>query len=111
MVEEERKGERTRRLRIEVGWNLTAPATVECRGGGYTEELKKGERKEEEWKSGEGGQLGVRRWWYGGLTQFAFSIVVVVVFVVVALCEEDDNGGIVVVVVMVVMKEMRWWCL
>ncbi|QHO32453.1 uncharacterized protein DS421_8g249950 [Arachis hypogaea] len=107
-MEEERKGERTRRWRVEVGWNLTAPATVECRSCGYAEELKRGEREEEEWKSGERGQLGVCRWWCRGLRQFAFSIVVVVV---VALCEEDDNRDIVVVVMMVVMKEMRWWCL
>ncbi|XLT33297.1 hypothetical protein HN873_064589 [Arachis hypogaea] len=51
-VEEERKGERTRRRRVEVGWDLTAPATVECRGSGYAKELRRGEREEEEWKSG-----------------------------------------------------------
>ncbi|QHO50498.1 uncharacterized protein DS421_1g22970 [Arachis hypogaea] len=44
-VEEERKGERTRRRRVEVGWDLTAPATVECRSGGYAEELRRGERE------------------------------------------------------------------
>ncbi|XLR62306.1 hypothetical protein S83_012978 [Arachis hypogaea] len=40
-VEEERKGERTWRQRVEVGWDLTAPATIECRSGGYAEEQRR----------------------------------------------------------------------
>ncbi|XLR60668.1 hypothetical protein HN51_003935 [Arachis hypogaea] len=41
MVEEERKGERTRWQRVEVGWDLTTPVTIECHSGGYAEEHRR----------------------------------------------------------------------